>query len=206
MKYILIIAISYFYTIGAHALSLATPDFKKIAASAEKIAIVNILKRTSFENEQGEFCGWLLDLEVDVEIRGGKENISIFISGFENLMKNTDRLFVMLDERDSRKPKFNQSCIERHVNAKVADYFVGQNDLSVSPIDKYLQEQTGGDWLMYYRNPMHNEYTYFVDYYSHFVDYNENPYYPHASMGVYLLDILKDNWELFKAPKIVGNE
>lgn len=194
MKYLLIILFSLFEILKAHALTIVPPDIKDVAKNAEQISIVNILNRTSIVIDDGKFCGWLLDLEVDVEIRGNKKNIKIFTYDYENLMENTDRLFVLLGERDKATKRPDGSCIETHESAHEIDYFVGKHPLSIMPIDKYLLEKTGGDWLMHSWLPHESAYT-------QFVDYNENPYHPDAYMGLYLLDILKNNWELLRTPK-----
>lgn len=199
----------------AFALTYIPIPFEDQVAEADKISIGRVIEKwpvAAFVEGQLMVCGWELVVEVDVDIRGGSETFNVYTNDFSTLNLNDQKYFMMLTDNERYQKSGKEGKIYCEASYNLENPSRGTVDISsikylhekssfsspegyILPLDLYLEKKLGGDWLITAFGIPGGDYT-------HFVDNDENPDHPDAYIGVNLFEFLKENWALFKAPKV----
>ncbi len=197
----------------ANALSIIGIPFETVVANADRILIGKIVGKTVIADLDGpspKICGWKLEVEVEVPIRGTDAHFTLYTDDLRNLDVNTDKYFMLIKANEAS----NRDDDESYVTCDGDGYYeprTGRGDIAdidyihrtisygtwetyLLPFDEYMSNKYGGDWLISDNGLPDTIYT-------EFVNTNENPNHLNAYLSINLFDFLKNNWELFSSPK-----
>ena len=218
IKIFKIISLIFLLLMPVRLLAYSAPfqPMKVELSAAEKIILGRITAYSpvvGFPDGILTVCGWAIDVEVDHAFRGNDEKITIYTDEFDSFIGLDKRYFILVfknysydktgDSRYSKckdeywgmmgapkdKGDLDISSFKYTTSGPVKDYTAG-----LYPIDPYLTKKVGGDWLI--------AHTALDSLSTHFVDTEENPDHPGPYLGVYLLDFLKENWDIISAPHV----